>query len=149
MKYNFPLKYAAIRNKTALHFQSVKENAMPLFFSSFAKTYPFAKMYIFRSPQPIPPVNQFPHTHFGKLKTHIHFYPKSAEAFDLPGFSRQQSDRLNMFIIVQTHIFTNILKDFIIPHHLHRYSFGSILTFFLYSAANNFNAFQIFFFNRR
>ena len=43
-----------------------------------------------------PWVNQFPHTHSAETETHNHFRPKSAESFDLSGFSRQQSDCLHM-----------------------------------------------------
>ena len=49
-----------------------------------------------------PWVNQFPYTHSTETETHIYFRPKSAETFDLPGISRQQSDRLHMITIVQT-----------------------------------------------
>lgn len=43
-----------------------------------------------------PWVNQFPHIHSAETETHIYFLPKSAETFDLPGISREQSDRLHM-----------------------------------------------------
>ncbi len=71
---------------------------MPLF-SDFMKIYPFVKMYITCSPMSIPWVNQFPYTHSAETETHIYFRPKSAETFDLPGISRQQSDCLDMYAV--------------------------------------------------
>jgi len=53
-------------------------------------------MYTDNSENLIPGVNQFPHTHSAETETHIHFCPKSAETFDLRGFSRQQSHCFNM-----------------------------------------------------
>ena len=53
-------------------------------------------MYIFRSPQPIPRVNQFPHTHSTETETHIYFIPKMVKSFDLLGFSRQKTDCLHI-----------------------------------------------------
>ena len=51
----------------------------------------------FRSTHNLSPgVNQFPHCHSVETETHIHFYPQSAESFDLLGFSRQQSDGFTM-----------------------------------------------------
>ena len=72
-------------------------------------TLPFAKMYINNSENLTPGVNQFPHVSSAETETHNHFCHKSAQPFDLPGFSRQKSDCLNMRIIVQTqaHIFRN------------------------------------------
>ena len=43
-----------------------------------------------------PWVNQFPYTHSTETETHIYFRPKSAEALDLLGFSREQSDCLDL-----------------------------------------------------
>lgn len=43
-----------------------------------------------------PGVNQFPPHHSAETETHIHFCPKSAEPFDLLGFSRQKTYRLHM-----------------------------------------------------
>ena len=42
-----------------------------------------------------PWVNQFPYTHSTETETHTYFRSKSAETFDLLGFSREQSDCLN------------------------------------------------------
>ena len=59
-------------------------------------TLPFAKMYINNSENLTPGVNQFPHVSSAETETHNHFCHKSAHPFDLPGFSRQKSDRLHM-----------------------------------------------------
>ena len=59
-------------------------------------TLPFAKMYINNSENLTPGVNQFPHVSSAETETHNHFCHKSAQPFDLPGFSRQKSDCLNM-----------------------------------------------------
>lgn len=58
-------------------------------------TLPFAKMYINNSENLTPGVNQFPHVSSAETETHNHFCHKSAQPFDLPGFSRQKSDYLN------------------------------------------------------
>ena len=58
-------------------------------------TLPFAKMYINNSENLTPGVNQFPHVSSAETETHNHFCPKSAQPFDLPGFSRQKSDCFN------------------------------------------------------
>lgn len=57
-------------------------------------TLPFAKMYINNSENLTPGVNQFPHVSSAETETHNHFCHKSAQPFDLPGFSRQKSDCL-------------------------------------------------------
>lgn len=49
-------------------------------------------MYIDNSENLTPGVNQFPHCHSTETETHIHFCPKAAEIFDLPSFSRHQSN---------------------------------------------------------
>ena len=59
-------------------------------------TLPFAKMYINNSKTLTPGVNPFPHVSSAETETHNHFCHKSAHPFDLPGFSRQKSDCLNM-----------------------------------------------------
>ena len=95
-KRNFILFEISRYNKTALHFQLIKENAMPLFFLVLWK-YILSPKCISPVLQGLSPwVNQFPYTHSTETETHIYFRPKSAETFDLPGISRQQSDRLNM-----------------------------------------------------
>ena len=55
-------------------------------------TFPFAKMYINNSENLTPGVNQFPHVSSAETETHNHFCHKSAQPFDLPGFSRQKAD---------------------------------------------------------
>lgn len=59
-------------------------------------TLPFAKMYINNSENLTPGVNQFPHVSSAETETHNHFCHKSAQPFDLPGFSRQKSDCFHM-----------------------------------------------------
>ena len=59
-------------------------------------TLPFAKMYINNSGNLTPGVNQFPHVSSAETETHNHFFHFFAHPFDLPGFSRQKSDRLHM-----------------------------------------------------
>lgn len=59
-------------------------------------TLPFAKMYINNSGNLTPGVNQFPHVSSAETETHNHFCPKSAQPFDLPGFSRQKNNCLHM-----------------------------------------------------
>lgn len=65
-------------------------------------TLPFAKMYINNSENLTPGVNQFPHVSSAETETHNHFCHKSAQPFDLPGFSRQKSDCLNGTFVVPT-----------------------------------------------
>lgn len=64
-------------------------------------TLPFAKMYINNSENLTPGVNQFPHVSSAETETHNHFCHKSAQPFDLPGFSRQKSDYLDHCFIFQ------------------------------------------------
>ena len=59
-------------------------------------TLPFAKMYVNNSENLTPGVNQFPHVSSAETETHNHFCPKSTQPFDLPGFSRQKNNSLNV-----------------------------------------------------
>ena len=68
-------------------------------------TLPFAKMYINNSEKLTPGVNQFPHVSSAETETHNHFCHKSAQPFDLPGFSRQKNDRLDYCFIFQGQFF--------------------------------------------
>ena len=75
-------------------------------------TLPLAKMYINNSENLTPGVNQFPHVSSAETETHNHFCHKSAQPFDLPGFSRQKSDCLNgiPFVPQKLRNFPAILK---------------------------------------
>lgn len=68
-------------------------------------TLPFAKMYINNSENLTPGVNQFPHVSSAETETHNHFCHKSAQPFDLPGFSRQKSDCFDHRFIFQGQFF--------------------------------------------
>ena len=63
---------------------------------TFAKKYPFSKIYLSRSPKPIPwgksPIIS---SLYGHRNTH-QFYSKMAKTFDLLGFSRQKADCFHM-----------------------------------------------------
>lgn len=87
-------------SKQNWHYISIEENVMPNFYCfSNDKLSP---KRISSVPHSLSPwVNQFPHTHSAETETHNHFRPKSAESFDLPGFFRQKSDRLDHCFIFQ------------------------------------------------
>ena len=113
LKYRvLSFKQRLVQRKAALHFIQEKCNARLslktyFIFLMFKCIYSLALSVLpnnrlspkdnSRSIQSLSPwVNQFPHSRSTETKTHIHFHPKSAEPFDLLGFSRQQNGCLHV-----------------------------------------------------